>query len=100
MEETLPLWIAFTHREETLYLAILLGLAYDGPDAPRTDRLNENRLWQVTLLAPYLGHIGLEKFRALDGQHQMRVVVNGGVVPAFKGELQQDSDGGYEMSEI
>ena len=100
LEGRLPLWIAFTHREEILYLAVLLGLAYDGPDAPRTDQLDQNRNWRVALLAPYLGHIGLEKFRALDGEHKMRVVVNGEVVPAFRGQLQQDSDGGYGIAEV
>lgn len=97
LQERLPLWIGFTHREEILYLAVLLGLAYDGPDAPRTDRVATDRKWRVALLAPYLGHIGLEKFRDLDGQHRMRVIANGEVVPAFRGKLEQDNDGGYDM---
>ena len=96
----LPLWIGFTHREEILYLAVLLGLAFDGPEAPRLDRRDENRSWKVTLLAPYLGHIGIEAFRDLSGQQRVRVVVNGEVVPAFKGEIPQDRDGGYAVSMV
>ena len=96
----LPLWVAFTHREEILYLAVLLGLAYDGPEAPKMDRLETERSWRVTSLSPYLGHIGLERFRSLDGQHRMRIVVNGEVVSGFKGEILQDRDGGYDIRQV
>ena len=96
----LPLWIAFTHREEVLYLAVLLGLAYDGPEAPKTDRIEGGRSWRVTSLSPYLGHIGLERFRSIDGQHRMRIVVNGEVVSGFRGQIPQDSDGGYDIKQV
>lgn len=72
----LPLWIGFAHREEITYLAVLLGLAYDGPNPPRTDRVDEERSWRVTLLVPYLGHIGLERFGTIHAQRRIRVVVN------------------------
>ena len=48
LEERLPLWIGFTHREEILYLAVLLGIAWQGPEDPQTDRIDENRKWRVS----------------------------------------------------
>lgn len=96
----LPLWVAFTHREKVLHLAVLLGLAWDGPDAPSTSEINKKRRWRVTELAPYLGHVGLERFRSLDGRDRIRVIVNGEVVPAFKAQLTQDDDGGYDVREV
>ena len=52
------------------------------------------------MLAPYLGHVGLERFRAIDGERRIRVVVNGEVVPAFRGQMQQDGDGGYDIGRV
>ncbi|KAI9808472.1 MAG: hypothetical protein M1827_007225 [Pycnora praestabilis] len=96
----LPLWISFTHREEILYLAVLLGLGWDGPGNPSTKQINESRRWRVTHLAPYLGHIGLESFKGSKGQDLLRIIVNGEVAPAFKGELPEVDDGGYDCAHV
>ena len=99
-DKRLPLWIGFTHREEILYLVVLLGIAWQGPKPPRIDRVDEDRHWRVSALAPYLGHLGLESYRTVDRSPHVRFVLNGDVVPAFKGRLKQDMDGGYEVGEV
>ena len=99
-KESLPLRIGFTHREEILYLAVLLGVARWGPEAPRTDRIDESRRWRVSSLAPYLGHIGLELFRTVENVPRMRVIINGEVVSAFQERFRQDGDGGYDIAEV
>lgn len=96
----LPLWIGFTHREEILYLCVLLGIAWQEPELPRTDRIDENRRWRVSSLAPYLGHIGLELFRTVESVPRVRIIINGEVLPAFQERLKQDSDGGYDIAEV
>lgn len=99
-DKRLPLWIGFTHREEILYLAVLLGIAWQGPLPPRIDCIDGNRCWRVSELAPYLGHIGLEVFRTVESSQRVRIIINGEVVSAFKGHLTQDSDGGYDIAAV
>lgn len=96
----LPLWISFTHREEILYLAVLLGLGGNSNEAPRTDHIDRERSWQVSSLAPYLGHIGLETYRGTDVRNNFRIIVNGEVTPGFQNELLQDPDGGYDEEDV
>ena len=93
----LPLWIGFTHREEILYLCVLLVIAWQELEPPRTDRIDENRRWRVSSLAPYLSHIGLELFRTVESVPRVRIIINGQVVPALQERLKQDSDGGYDI---
>lgn len=55
---------------------------------------------RVENVQPYLGHVGLERFRSLDERDRIRVIVNGEVVPAFKAQLSQDENGGYDVREV
>lgn len=95
-----PLHVAFTHREEVLYLCCLLGIAYEPGWMPDLTRVDQERQWRVSLLAPYLGHVGIETYYRKSGHKSLRVIVNGGVGSAFFGQLQQDQDGGYDFSEV
>ena len=99
-EEQLPLWIGFTHREEVLYLAIALGLYYDGPRSPSTTHMNTERCWNVGKIAPYLGHVGLEICLTEDLQRRLRIVVNGEVVSGFQGKVYADSNGTYALDDV
>ena len=83
-----------------LYLAVLLGLAWDRPEELMLDRIKYDRHWRVASIAPYLGHIGFEKFRNVNGQERIQVILNGEVVPAFRAQLLQDGDGSYGVAEV
>ncbi|KAJ9263910.1 hypothetical protein DTO212C5_7328 [Paecilomyces variotii] len=91
----LPLWIAFTHREEILYLCCLLGMNFHKNWEPALDRVDEDRQWRAALLAPYLGHVGIESYPGRNGEKRVRFILNGDVKPAFWGITHPDSDGGY-----
>lgn len=96
-----PLEIAFTHREEVLYLCCLLGINSQPGWTPPSDRIDTKRSWRVGLLAPYLGHVGLEAYR-LSGNDitLIRVIVNGEVRPAFHGDLASTDVGGYKWTDV
>lgn len=96
----LPLRVGFTHREEILYLCCLLGICYEKDWQPRLERVDVNRQWRVSLLAPYLGHVGIETYVGSLNQERLRIIVNGEVKPAFFGNIEQDEDGGYDMNEV
>lgn len=98
--DTIPLWIGFTHREEVLYLAVLLGLGWDGPGKLSPETVRTKRHWRVTRIAPYLGHIGVESFRGPSGLSRLRIIQNGEVVAGFHGQLEQDEDGSYNIEEV
>lgn len=98
-EGNFPLHVSFTHREEVLYLCCLLGIGYEEGWAPNLDRVDESRRWRVSLLAPYLGHVGVETYDAAGGK-RLRIIVNGNVMPAFWGRFEQDLDGGYDFTEV
>lgn len=95
-----PLSVAFTHREEVLYLCCLLGIGYRDGWTPDLSRVDSERQWKVSQLAPYLGHVGIESYDGTDGQDRLRVIVNGSVVPAFWKELRADDCGGYALEEV
>jgi hypothetical protein len=95
-----PLAIAFTHREEVLYMACFLGLGSDGPQDPDLTKVVESRKWRVSTVAPNLGHIDLETYLSQDGHKKVRIICNGEVISAFMGKLKQDSDGGYEWEDV
>jgi len=99
MDDRLPLWTAFTHREEILYLAVALGLNFDGTGPPTTGEIKHDYEWKVGTIAPYLGHIALEACLTTDLQERIRIVVNGKVMPGFEGELHQDTNGGYDYDQ-
>jgi hypothetical protein len=80
--DQVPLQISFTHREEILYFAVLLGLGFDGKTLD-PENVDINRHWKVTGIAPYLGHIGLENFRTTNGENRLRIISNGEVVGGF-----------------
>lgn len=96
----LPLRIGFTHREEVLYLCCLLGINFQKNWAPSLDRIDEGRQWRAALLAPYLGHVGIESYSGKNGEKRVRVVLNGDVKPAFWGIAEEDSDGGYDFEQV
>ena len=102
MDDRLPLWTAFTHREEVLYLAVALGFSFDGtdPTIPTTGEVKHDREWKVGTIAPYLGHIALEACLTTDLQERIRIVVNGKVMPGFEGELYQDTNGSYDHDQV
>lgn len=97
---SLPLRVGFTHREEVLYLCCLLGICYEKDWQPSLKRVDANRQWRVSLLAPYLGHVGIETYVGNSKQERLRIIVNGEVRPAFFGHVEQDEDGGYDMNEV
>lgn len=95
----LPLQLAFTHREEVLYLCCLLGVNFKKGWEPSLEKVDEDRRWRVSHLAPYLGHVGMETYSSRDSQNlRVRLIVNGNVSPAFFGAVEQDSDGGYDLN--
>jgi hypothetical protein len=57
------------------------------------DRVDEKRSRRSALLASYLEHVGLERFRVVNGQQRVRVAVNGEVAPALEVNLLQNGDG-------
>lgn len=59
-DSNLPLQIAFTHLEGALYLRCLLGINFKKDWEPDLERVDRSRLWRASILAPYLGHIGME----------------------------------------
>lgn len=96
-----PLKIAFTHREEILYLCCLLGINAQPGWTPPLDHVDTNRSWRVGLLAPYLGHVGLEAYQTSGSDLTfIRVVVNGEVRPAFHGHLDSTDIGGYRWADV
>lgn len=97
---SLPLRVGFTHREEVLYLCCLLGICYEKDWQPSLKRVDADRQWRVSLLAPYLGHVGIETYVGSSKQERLRIIVNGEVRPAFFGNVEPDEDGGYDMSEV
>ena len=99
-DHDLPLRVAFTHREEVLYLCCLLGICFEKDWRPSLDSVDENRQWRVSLLAPYLGHVGIETYIGNSMRERLRIIINGEVRPAFFGKLRQDEDGGYEIHEV
>ena len=99
-DHDLPLRVGFTHREEVIYLCCLLGICFEKDWRPSLDSVDENRQWRVSLLAPYLGHVGIETYIENSVQERLRIIVNGEVRPAFFGKLRQDEDGGYDIHEV
>ena len=97
---TFPLHVSFTHREEVLYLCCLLGIGYKEGWRPDLTRIDTGRSWSVSKLAPYLGHVGFEKYQIKSGEDRLRVVVNGRVTEAFLGRFEKDLDGGYDFHAI
>lgn len=95
-----PLDVAFTHREEVLYLCCLLGIGSKEGWTPDLDRVDMDRQWRVSQLAPYLGHVGIESYHQRGGEKRLRVIVNGSIVSAFGGQLQEDADGGYDFDAV
>ncbi|GAD95412.1 hypothetical protein FG03402.1 [Paecilomyces variotii No. 5] len=93
----LPLRIAFAHREEILYLCCLLAINFQKNWEPALNRVDEDRQWRAALLAPYLGHVGIESYSGSDGEKRVRVILNGDVKPAFWGIAHEDGDGGYDF---
>jgi len=97
---TFPLHVSFTHREEVLYLCCLLGIGHKEGWTPDLTRIDTGRSWFVSKLAPYLGHVGFEKYQNKSGQDRLRVVVNGRVTEVFSGRFEKDLDGGYDFQDI
>ena len=75
-EAGLPLRSGFTHREEVLYLCCLLGICYEKDWQPSVKRVDAYRQWRVALLAPCLGHVGIEKYVGNSEQERLRIIVN------------------------
>ena len=48
-----------------------------GLKPPRTDRIDKDRRWRVSSLAPHLGHMGLEFFRTVESVPRVRIIING-----------------------
>lgn len=101
-EDSLPLRLCFTHREEILYMCCLLGISYQSGWEPSLIQVDENRPWRVSRLAPYLGHVGIETYDEVGSESRMRVrvIVNGEVRSAFSGEVNQQEDRGYRMDDV
>ena len=95
-----PLKIAFTHREELLYLCVLLKIGEKPGWTPDLDKVDMERLWRVGQIAPYLGHCGLETYLDQEGDTRLRIIVNGSVFKGFGGSLRQDEDGGYGFDTV
>lgn len=72
----LPLQIGFTHLGKVLYLCCLLGICYEKDWQPSVKRVDAYRQWRVALLAPCLGHVGIEKYVGNSEQERLRIIVN------------------------
>lgn len=90
----------FTHREEVLYLCCLLGIGHKKGWTPDLTRINTDRIWFVSKLTPYLGHVGFVKYQIKSGQDRLRVVVNWRVMEAFSGRFEKDLYGGHDFQDI
>lgn len=99
-DSKLPLRVAFTHREEVLYLCCLLGVNYEKGWQPNIENIDASRAWKTSILAPYLGHVGMESYLGNTSQKRVRLIVNGQVRSGFHGLLEQDSDGGYDLDQV
>lgn len=96
----LPLQIAFTHREEVLYLCCLLGIGIKKDWEPDLERVDRSRLWRASILATYLGHISMETYSGSDYRKCIRLIVKGTVRSGFNSLLEQDADGGYDLDQV
>jgi len=95
-----PLQVGFTHREEVLYLCCLLGIHFRPHWYPSLSSVDSQREWRVSSLAPYLGHVGIECYGSSAHDLFLRIVVNGEVKSAFRGEFTPDTEGGYALQDV